>query len=126
MNKILVFGNPLVPEDSTPIKILPKLQKAFPGIEFKELDAAEQVEDEGKNLVIIDSVSGINKIEVIEDLNSIQLQKIYSMHDFDLGITLKLLKKMGRIDSVMIFGVPLKYPEREAYRELCEKIRKLS
>ncbi len=122
IKKILVFGNPLVPEDSTPLRILPELRKAFPDLEFKELDAAEQVEDEGRELAIIDSVSGIGKIEMIEDLDSIRMQKIYTMHDFDLGITLKLLKRMGKIDSVLIFGVPLKYPARKALAELQEII----
>ena len=122
MKKILVFGNPLVEEDSLPIKLLPQLQKAFPRIEFKEIDSAEQVEDEGLDLVIIDAVSGIKKVEAISDLDSIQLEKIYTMHDFDLGITLKLLKKMRKIDSALIFGVPLHYPKKKAYVELVKMI----
>ncbi|MFH1751039.1 MAG: hypothetical protein ABH863_05145 [Candidatus Micrarchaeota archaeon] len=116
--KILVFGNPLVEEDSLPLKLIPDLQKAFPQIEFKEIDSAEQVEDEGRDLVIIDAVSGIKKVEVISDLNSIQLEKIYTMHDFDLGITLKLLKKIDKLDSALIFGVPQHYPKGKALREL--------
>ncbi|MEK6954001.1 MAG: hypothetical protein AABX01_03265 [Candidatus Micrarchaeota archaeon] len=123
ITKILVFGNPLVEIDSLPIKLMPDLEKAFPEIEFKEIDAADQVEDEGRDLVIIDAVFGIKRVEVITDLESIQLEKIYTMHDFDLGITLKLLKKIGKLDSALIFGVPLHYPKKRALKEVAEKIR---
>ena len=40
------------------------------------------------------------------------------MHDFDLGYSLKLLKKLGYIDSVKIFGVPMKIKEDEAFKQL--------
>ena len=39
---------------------------------------------------------------------------IYSLHDFDLGISLKLLKKIDLIDSVKIIGVPMKIGEDKA------------
>ncbi len=124
INKILVFGNPLVEEDSLPMKFIPQLQKDFPQIEFKEIDSAEQVEDEGRDLMIIDAVAGLVNVVVITDLESIELQKIYTMHDFDLGITLKLLKKMDKLDSVLIFGIPLHYEKEKAYAELRSAIRK--
>ena len=120
---ILVFGNMLVPQDSVPLKILPKLSAEFPNINFEEIDTVEQVEDFGRDLVIIDSVHGIEKVEVITDLDSIELNHIITMHDFDLGITLKLLKKAKRLDSVIIFGVPQRYPREKAFLELKEKIR---
>ncbi|MFH1257980.1 MAG: hypothetical protein ABIG96_03340 [Candidatus Micrarchaeota archaeon] len=116
--KILVFGNMLVPQDSVPLKILPQLRKEFPQIDFEEVDAVEQIEDCGRELVIIDSVQGIKKVEVITDIESLHLDRIISMHDFDLGITLKLLKKSGRLDSVLIFGVPQRYPKKKALEEL--------
>jgi Ni,Fe-hydrogenase maturation factor len=121
--KILVVGNPLVPEDSIPVRLLPDLRKAFPKFEFEEIDGVENIEDEGRDLVIIDSATTIKKVEIITDLDSIRLEKIYTMHDFDLGITLKLLKKMGKIDSVLIFAVPQKYPMKKALAELIEKLK---
>ena len=44
------------------------------------------------------------------------------MHDFDLGYSLKLLKKLKLLDSVMIFGVPMRMGEREALKQLKEAI----
>ena len=120
--RILVFGNPLVKEDSLPLELLPDLQKEFPSIEFVEFDAAEDLEKEVRDggLLIIDAVKGPGKVALITDIDSIAENKIYTMHDFDLGLTLKLLKKMGMLESVKIFGVPTGYGKRKAMKELKE------
>ncbi len=112
--KVLVFGNPLVPQDSIALRILPALRRRFPVAEFKEFDAAEDLEKEGRDLIIIDSAVGISRVLLIEDLGALESGKIYSMHDFDLSLTLKLLKKMGAIDSVRIIAVPASLPLRKA------------
>ncbi len=124
LGKILIVGNPLVRDDSVPIRIMPELKKAFPKIEIREIDGVENIEEEGRDLTIIDSADGIDKVEIITDLEAIVMQKIYTMHDFDLGITLRLLKRMGKLDSALIFAVPRKYPEKKALMELKEKITK--
>ncbi len=125
IKKILVFGNPLVKKDSLPLKIMNDLKKVFPEIEFKEFDPSENMENEGKELYIIDTVEGISKVEIITDISKIELSKIYSVHDFDLGYELKLLKKSGMIDKVIIFGVPMKIGKKEALNQLKEKIKSI-
>jgi Ni,Fe-hydrogenase maturation factor len=119
---VYVFGNPLVKEDSMPLKLIDKLRKEFPYIEFKEFDTVEDLDLE-KELNIIDTVKGIKKVELIEDIDKIVTDKIYSMHDFDLGYNLKLWKKMKMIDKVRIFGIPSNMKEKEAMKELCDVIR---
>lgn len=84
MKKILVFGNPLLKEDSLPLRILKNLRKEFPDIEFEEFDTADDLQNEGRNLVILDTVKGIKKVMIIKDIKSIITDKIYSLHDFDL------------------------------------------
>ncbi len=121
---IYVFGNPLVKEDSLPLKLIGKLRKKFPSLEFKEFDTVEDFELE-KELNIIDTVKGIKKVELIEDIDKIITDKIYSMHDFDLGYNLKLLKKMKMIDKVRIFGIPSNMKEKEAMKELCDAIKSI-
>jgi Ni,Fe-hydrogenase maturation factor len=123
MKVIYVFGNPLVKEDSLPLRLIDKLKKEFPSLQFKEFDTVEDLELE-KELNIIDTVKGINKVELIEDIDKIITDKIYSLHDFDLGYNLKLLKKMKMIDKVRIFGIPMKINEKEAFEQLCKVIRK--
>lgn len=123
MKVIYVFGNPLVKEDSLPLRLIDKLKKEFPSLQFKEFDTVEDLELE-KELNIIDTVKGIKKVELIEDIDKIITEKIYSLHDFDLGYNLKLLKKMKMIDKVRIFGIPMKINEKEAFEQLCKVIRK--
>ncbi|MEM4257473.1 MAG: hypothetical protein QXU92_00310 [Candidatus Diapherotrites archaeon] len=113
--KVLIVGNPLLKYDSLPLRILPKLKKVFPKIEFKEIDPSEDLQLEGKNLIIIDSAEGIKDVVLLEDLDKILTNKIFSLHDFDLGITLKLLKKANLIDSVKLICVPRKANEKEVF-----------
>ena len=73
----------------------------------------------------LDAVEGIDKVTMIEDIDLIKNEKKYSLHDFDLGMTLKLLKKMKKIDSVKILGVPVNYGEERAFEELKKLITTL-
>lgn len=115
--KILVFGNPLVKEDSLPLRLLPQLRKNFPSVEFKEFDAIEDLQNEGRNLLILDTVKGIRKVCIL-NLNSIKLDKIYSLHDFDLGYNLMLLKKLNLIDNATIIAVPMNMDKRKALNQI--------
>jgi Ni,Fe-hydrogenase maturation factor len=121
--KILVFGNPLVKKDSLPLKMIEELKKKFPNIEFKEFDPTEDLEKEGRELNIIDTVEGIKKTVLITNIDLIKVMKVFSMHDFDLGYNLKLLKKLKKIDKVNIFGVPMKIKKKEALEQLIVLIK---
>jgi hypothetical protein len=103
--KIYVFGNILVDIDSLPIKLIPLLRKEFPEIEFCELDPSEDFPKE-KILNIIDTVLGITKVEVFKDIEKFKLGNLCSLHDFDLGFNLRLMKKFKMIEKVNIIGVP--------------------
>ena len=81
---------------------------------FKEFDAAENLEGEGRDLVILDSATGIKSPALIRDLDALASGKTYSMHDFDLALTLKLLRMMGAIDTVRIIAVPSSMTVRSA------------
>jgi Ni,Fe-hydrogenase maturation factor len=122
LKTIYIFGNPLIKEDSLPLKLIDKLKKEFPSLRFKEFDTVEDLE--GRELNIIDTVKGIRKVKLIEDIDKIITDKIYSMHDFDLGYNLKLWKKMKMIDKVRIFGIPMKMDEEKVFEQLCKSIRK--
>ena len=121
--KILVFGNPIVKVDSVPLKLIGKLREKFPEIEFREFDPNENLENEGRKLNIIDTVEGIERVTLITDIDAIRTQHVYTMHDFDLGHALKILKKLDYIDSVRIFGVPMKISESDAIEQLTSLIR---
>ncbi len=109
--KIYVFGNPLVKEDSVPLVLLPKLKEKFPEAKFIVTDPNENFPPAGEtNLVILDTVKGIKKPTLL-DLNRCMTNKKtpISPHDYDLLLHLLLLKKMKKIESVKIIGIP-SYP----------------
>ncbi len=113
----------MVDKDSMPLRLMRSLSREFPQIAFKEFDPNENLEREGRDLNIIDAVEGIDRVTLITDIGMIRTQKAVSMHDFDLGHTLKLLKKLNYIDSVRIFGVPMGISEKEALEQLGSLIR---
>lgn len=107
--KILVFGNALADFDSMPLRLLPALRSSFPSIEFKEFDTAEDLEGEGRDLVMLDTVAGIRDVTVFygpDDICRFADSPRFSVHDFDLTAYLKLLRKAGMLDSVKIIGIP--------------------
>lgn len=124
--KILVFGNPLVEKDNLALKLLSKLKKQFPQIEFKEFEPTENLasEIENKKLTIIDVVEGVDKVMIINDIEQLSTNKIFSLHDFDLAYNLKLLKKIGKLKEVEIIGVPQDIKEEEALNHLQLILRK--
>lgn len=120
--KILVFGNRLVKRDSLALRVANRLDAELrgKGIEFHEFDAAENLEDEGPDITLLDVAGGIKKVTVLTDVDLDKLEKppSYSMHDFDLAITLKLLKKIGKIKSVRIIAIPIDHEEKKAVEEV--------
>lgn len=109
--KIYVFGNPLVPEDSQPLKFIDELSKTFPQVVFKIVDPNENFPPkEEKDLVILDTVKGIKEpmILYLDDFDPPVGRKktLISPHDYDLLFHLLLLKKLKRIKKVIFLCVP--------------------
>jgi len=115
--KIFVFGNPDLPEDSLPLRILPRLQQNFSELEFVTVDPNEewQVPEE---LVAIDTAQGIGEVSVFEDLDKFAPAPRLTMHDFDALLNLRYLMKLGKLKSVKIIGVPPGLLEEDALRQV--------
>jgi len=121
--KFLIFGNQLVKQDNLPFQLIPQLKQSFPSIEFITADPIEDLHSYGRDLNIIDvEITTPEVREIIlktkEDFEKIQLSKLYSMHDFDLGYNLKLLKKINKIDTVRIICVPSKANKQEVFNQI--------
>lgn len=113
MKKIYVFGNPLVKEDSIPLRLLPDLIKSFPKVTFVVTDPNENFPTQGeKDLIILDTVIGIKKPTVL-NLSDFDKNKStpVSPHDYDLLFHLLLLKKLKKIKYVKIIGIPMSFKE---------------
>jgi Ni,Fe-hydrogenase maturation factor len=124
MKTVYITGNPLVPQDSLPLRIMNRLKNHFPQIEFTELEPTDDMPDE-RNLTIIDTILGIEKVTILTDIDKIITEQSVSLHDFDLGFNLKLMKKLGRLDSVKIIGVPAGMREEEAFNEVAIMLKDL-
>jgi len=129
MNKrtIYILGNLNLEIDSLPLKLIPKFREAFPDISFEILDPTENV-PEDEHLVIIDTIINSDEVRILKDIEKIQNSPTCSLHDFDLGIQLKLIKKLGKIKDVTIIGVPplSMISEEEAFGGIKREIDNLS
>jgi len=126
--KILVFGNILFEKDNLALKLISKLQRSFPKIEFKEFDPTENLEKEIENkcLNILDVAEGISKVKVLNfnDIGKLEIIKSCSMHDFDLAYNLKLLKKIKKLKNVKIIAVPIGMDIEKAFNQTQLILRK--
>ncbi|MBS3077348.1 hypothetical protein J4233_03685 [Candidatus Pacearchaeota archaeon] len=127
MKTIYILGNPNFEQDSLPLRLLPKLQSSLPNFQFIHLDPTENLPEES-HLVLIDTVLGLKEVKTLSenDLNKIQSSPNYSLHDFDLSFSLKLMKKLNKIQKVTIIGVPSDYEENKALKEIKEIVNKIS
>jgi len=114
---VYLLGNPLVEEDSLPLKLLPKLKKEFKEIHFIELDPTENLPEE-KHFIVIDTIINAKDIMIIRDIGKLEPAPNYSLHDFDLAFNLKLMKKLGKIKDVTIIGLPPRMDEKKAIERL--------
>ena len=60
---------------------------------------------------------------LIDNIEQLETKKIFTMHDFDLAYNLKLMKKVGIINSIKIFGVPIGINKQKALNQLIELIK---
>lgn len=119
---VYIFGNPDIEMDSLPVRLVPKLREMFPDITFTVLDPNEEWDVE-KDMIIIDTVVGIEKVTVFENLEVFCKTPRVTCHDFDAYTNLQFLKKLGTIDSTYIIGVPVGIPESKLIPELNEAIQ---
>ncbi len=121
---IFVFGNPDLEEDSLPLRILPQLCERFPDIDFQVKDPNEEWDIEGE-MIILDTVFGIEDIKVFDDIKKFDTTPRVSMHDFDALANIRLLIKLGKIKAIKIIGVPPMMNEEDAFLHISESINSI-
>ncbi|MEK7583631.1 MAG: hypothetical protein AAB490_00155 [Patescibacteria group bacterium] len=118
MRQVSVFGNPDLPADAMPVSLLPELRKRFPDIEFIHQDPNEDCTPPESPWIIIDTVKGIPGVRLITDADLIQVKKRLTLHDYDLGMHLTLLKKIYPKLQLRIIGIPLGSSREEVLPEV--------
>lgn len=128
MRKVLVFGNPYLEEDNLAVKVGNQLKSdksaksGFDVIHCPNPD--DLLNHDLNNAVILDVAKGIDKVDVFDDLESLEFSVIFSLHDFDLSFFLKILKEAGKLERVSIIGIPQGYDEKEAIKEVKKILKK--
>jgi hypothetical protein len=112
MKTLHFFGNPLVEKDSLLHRIMPDLKSELPDFEFVEADGSELPSE--KELNILDVAEGIREVMLVDDLDKLRTERIFSMHDFDLAQNLKIMKRFGMLGKVRIIAVPSGIDEKAA------------
>ncbi len=123
MNKtVIVFGNPDLPMDSLPLRLVPELKKQFLETTFLVLDPNEEW-PEIDDFAVIDTVQGIEKVTVFGDLSKFTTAPRLSMHDFDALAYMLYLRKLGKIKNVKIIGVPPDIETSRAVRDVSAALK---
>lgn len=107
MINVLCFGNEFIKGDSLAKKIADELK--IPNINFIKCNNPEEVLNYGENLIFLDTIKDITEIKVFDDIDKIESRSIITLHDFDLGFFLKLMKEVGKVNNVRIIGIPEHY-----------------
>jgi len=121
---VFVFGNPDLPEDSLPLRLLPELRKLRPDMAFEVKDPNEEWGDV-EDITIIDTVVGIKDIKIFNNLNDFVRTPRVSLHDFDAYTNLLFLEKLGKLKKIKIIGVPPEIDEGDALDKISGIINKL-
>jgi len=124
IDRIFVFGNINLENDSLPLRIMPQLQEKFPDIQFEVRDPNEEwgVPDE---FIIIDTVIGIKGIRIFETLDKFLSAPRVSMHDFDFLTNLQYLWKLGKIKKIKIIGLSPDMEEKRALSKITEILKRI-
>ena len=124
---IYYFGNSLIEIDSMVPSIIQTVRGHFPHIEFRHTDPTEQWWEGNQNPVLIDTVVGLKTVSLFHDLNDFeQLHTRITPHDYDLLMDLALMKKIHKIDSFTLIGVPEKGDKQSIAHDVIQAIFSLS
>jgi Ni,Fe-hydrogenase maturation factor len=106
---VYVFGNEYVAEDIRAIEVARDLQNTVEGVSFVFVGPNEEVPfaDEPR-VVILDTIQGIQDVALVEgdEFDGLLLSPRGSVHDFDLAFQLRYLKKLGKLGTVTVIGIP--------------------
>lgn len=116
---VYILGNPLIEHDALPFKLFPKLKKELPDFNFIHFDPTEEVPlGKTKEFILIDTVMGLQKVTIINDLDHFILSPRVSPHDYDLPLELGILQKLKKIKRIKIIGLPQNIKMEEALKQI--------
>jgi Ni,Fe-hydrogenase maturation factor len=106
---VYVFGNEHVAEDIRAIEVAQELQNTVEDVSFVFVNPNEDVPFANEpRVVILDTIQGIQDVALVEgdEFDGLLLSPRGSVHDFDLAFQLRYLKKIGKLGTVTVIGIP--------------------
>jgi len=103
MKKLYVFGNEYLENDSFAGKVARQLQD----VELVYCRSPDDLLDAEEDVMILDVVKNITAPIIIDDISKLKVNNIISLHDFDLGYFLNLMRELDMDKNVKIIGVPM-------------------
>jgi hypothetical protein len=116
--EILVFG--LSAEDS----ILSQLRNWYPEVGFRKFDVSDELGDADRRIIAIDTVQGLSQVTLLDDISSVSPGR--ALEGSGALITLRILLRIGSIDSARVIGIPPGYPVDKSVTEIAAIIGELS
>ncbi len=101
-------GNPTDKDDNIVFIFIASLKKKFPNIRFIHFDPTEEIDPAALKgrFILMDTVVGLKRVEVFDNLSKFSLSPRTSVHDYDLPIDLGILTKLGKIKKLLLIGIP--------------------
>src|SRR3989344_2623653 len=103
MKNLYVFGNEYLEYDKFAREIAKQI-KNVNIINCRSPDELLEIND--NEILILDVVKDIKKTIIINNISQIKTRKLMSLHDFDLGFFLSLMKELGINKKIKIIGIP--------------------
>jgi hypothetical protein len=124
--RVYYFGNTDIDTDNQAHKFVLEYQNILKEIEFIEVKPNQDLPfvDE-KNVIILDAIENLDDIKVLNlsDFSALKTTTSVTAHDYDLGFQLKYLKKLNKLDKVIIVGLPMS--KKFSYKKVQSTLRKL-
>lgn len=101
---VLVFGNPYLEQDNFALEVADRL---LPEVECVKCTSPDDLLDYvGQQIIILDVVKNIRDPILITNMDQIKSASLMSLHDFDVGYFIALLKNLDMLPTITIIGVP--------------------
>lgn len=109
--KIYCFGNPDIKEDRAPLDLADSLNDdkdvEEAGFEFVKCTSPDfLINLDKREIIVMDAVKGLKDVQMITEMDVLAEKKTTTMHDFDLGMVIKLMKKADPKRRFRIIGLP--------------------
>lgn len=105
---VLVFGNEYIRQDNLAVRIAEKLK--IEDVDFLRCYSVDELfkYQDYEKIYILDVVKNARDVVLIDNIDILKKHKLYTMHDFDLGFFIKILKEIGKLNEIRIIGIPEK------------------